>query len=36
MKKQFEKMLNIMADNMEKSFKILTKEQKNQLEANMK
>jgi len=36
MKKQFERMLNIMADNMEKSFKILTKEQKNQLEANMK
>lgn len=36
MEKRHEKMLNLRADNMEKAFKILTKEQIAQLKANMK
>ena len=36
MDKRREKMLDLMADNMDKAFKILTKEQKDQLKENMK
>ena len=36
MEKQHDKMLNLMANNMEKVFKILTKKQRAQLQANMK